>query len=189
MLLVDATVTVLVVAHNSTFTLTNYWMYPVLHPTRMCSKLLVHRSLCSVQPIHEEQTITDGVPQSIDIVKTAGGEEIAETVEGISRHSLSLTTSSSSSCEHIEKSPQSDAIAEAEADPETSDTGISIAESTRGNERQCAAERHNGTGPEPDSHRAVNSSRDLASETCLVTTEPDLQDGVMNLPPAAEPEG
>ena len=145
-------------------------------------------SLCSVHPIHEEQTITDGVPQSVDIVKTAGGEEIAETDEGIGRHSLSLTTSSSSSCEHIEKSPQSDAIAEGEADPETSDTGISIADSTRGSERQCAAERHRGTGPEPDSHRAVNSSADLASETCLVTTEPDLQDSVMNLPPAAEPE-
>ena len=145
-------------------------------------------SLCSVHPIHEEQTITDDVPQSVDIVKTAGGEEIAETVEGIGRHSLSLTTSSSSSCEHIEKSPQSDAIAEAEADPETSDTGISIADSTRGSERQCAAERHHGTGPEPDSHKAVNSSTNLASETCLVTTEPDLQDGVMNLPPAAECE-
>ena len=146
-------------------------------------------SFSSVHPIHEEQTITDGVPQSVDlvVVKTTGGEE-GETDEGIGRHSLSLTSSSSSSCEHIEKSPQADPIAEAEADPETSDMGISIADSTRGSGRQCAAERHHGTGPEPDSHKAVNSSTDLASETPLVTTEPDLQDGIMNLPPAAEPE-
>ena len=143
----------------------------------------------SVHPIHEEQTIAEGVLQSVDlaVVKTAGGEENNETDEGIGRHSLSLTSSSSSSCEHIEKSPQS----EAKADPETSsktDMGISIADGTRGSEGQCAAERHHGTVPEPDSHKAVNSSTHLASETHLVATEPDLQDGVMNLPPAAEPE-
>ena len=153
----------------------------------------VNSSFSSVHPIHEEQTTAKGVSQSFDLaaVKTPDGEEDGETDEGIRRHSLSLTSSSRSSCEHIENYPQAETIAEAKADLETAsktDVVISIADSTRGTEGQCAADRHHGTRPEPDSHQAVDLSTHLTSETPSVISEPDSQDGVMTLSPAPEPE-